>query len=163
MDDIVMVPVPRRHLATVYRVIAEGEAQTQPGEQPAPQPPAPVAAPSVANGASGNGDWSPNEIARLYRESPPVMRKFLDHLADPDHADQVLTGPELATVIYGEEDDRRRRKLPGALGAFGRRVKNRYSKRTWPFKASWNYERNIMEYKMDPWTAEQIRKAQGER
>lgn len=155
MEDIVMVPVPRRHLGAVYRVIGEGETEAQlaPELQPAP-----VAASNLANGDSDNGDWSPNEIARLYRESPPVMRQFLDQLAD--HPGEVVTAPELSEAIYGAEDDRRHRKLPGALGAFGRRVKNRYSKGTWPFRGNWSYENSVFEYKMDPWTAEQIRKAQ---
>jgi hypothetical protein len=88
------------------------------------------------------------------------MRKFLDYLTD--HAGKAVTSGEVATFIYGEDDDRRQRKLPGALGAFGRRTKNRYRKGTWPFSAGWSYEHSVFEYKMDPWTAEQIRKAQGE-
>ncbi len=69
------------------------------------------------------------------------------------------TGPELVKEVYGTEDPKGYRRLPGALGAFGRRVKNRYSKSTWPFKAEWSYAENVMHYEMDPWTAEQIRKA----
>ena len=161
MEDIVMVPVPRRHLGAVYRVIGEGEADVEPAPEPQPTPQPTLGAVSdPAAGDSDNGDWSPNEIARLYRESPPVMVKFLGYLAD--HPGEEVTAPDLAEFIYGSEDKRRQRKLPGALGAFGRRVKNRYRKGTWPFRGYWSYENSVFTYKMDTWSAEQVRKARGD-
>ncbi len=41
--------------------------------------------------------------------------------------------------------------MAGALGAFGRRWKNRYhggKKTKWPFESWWDYERNMMMYWM---------------
>ncbi len=34
------------------------------------------------------------------------------------------------------------------MGAFGRRVKNRYGKATSPFRADWNRDKEMMEYEM---------------
>ncbi len=143
-----MVPVPRKYLEVVYRAMSEAGAQqvqSEPAEEIAAIPE-----------SSGNGDWSPNELARAYRESPPPIRKVLSRLADD--AGQHVTGRELVKEVYGD-DPKGYRKLPGALGAFGRRVKNRYGKSTWPFTARWSYEENVMHYEMDRWTAEHVKKA----
>ncbi len=154
MDEIVMVPVPRRYLEIVYRAMGEAGAQQSPRELAEEDTEKEAV---EASESSGNGDWSPNELIRTYRESPPPIRKVLTYLAD--RAGQPVTGPELVREVYGAEDPKGKRKLPGALGAFGRRVKNRYGKGSWPFKARWSYEQNVMHYEMDSWTAEHIKRA----
>jgi hypothetical protein len=50
--------------------------------------------------------------------------------------------------------------MAGAVGAFGRRWKNRYhgGKDTkWPFEAWWDYERNVMVYRMPKEVADVIK------
>lgn len=143
-----MVPVPRRYLEIVYRAMGEAGAQQGQTEQVGGGPGVPE--------NSGNGDWSSNELIRAYRESPPPIVTVLTHLAN--NAGQPVTGRELVKEVYGD-DPKGYRRLPGALGAFGRRVKNRYGKSSWPFTAKWNYEESTMHYEMDKRTAEQIKKA----
>ena len=149
MEDIVMVPVPRKYLEVVYRAMGEaGVQQDQP--ETAKNTPA-------ASENSGDSDWSPEELIRAYRESPPPMRTVLNRLAE--NAGEAVTGSELVEEVYGDEDSRGYRKLPGALGAFGRRVKNRYGKSSWPFTSRWDYGEKEMHYEMDKWSAEHIKKA----
>jgi hypothetical protein len=78
----------------------------------------------------------------MYRESPPPMKALLRHLAA--HPETTFTAKELAEVI-----GRKRKQFPGVLGAYGRRVRNRYSMAIWPFRAEHSPENRMFTYEMD--------------
>ncbi|MCA1719012.1 MAG: hypothetical protein LC781_20025, partial [Actinobacteria bacterium] len=138
-EDLVEIPVPKRHLMEVYRLIGTLEAKESQGEA--------IKADMGDVEAVENGDWSPNELRMLYDQSPPAMIKLLDCLAD--NGDRWVPIRELNQAVYGEDDSGH--KLGGALGAFGRRVKNRHRK-PWPFKVQWGHEEQMLVYFMDSWT-----------
>lgn len=89
----------------------------------------------------GELDWNDALVARCYSESPDAMKRFLRHLAK--HPDQTFTSKEMAEAI-----GRSNRQLAGVLGAFGRRVRNRYSMASWPFDAQWSDQAEHMFYRM---------------
>jgi len=133
-----MVPVPRGRLQDVYRLLAADGA-------------------AAVEGPTKDGEWTPEELRRLYEESAPVMRTVLAYLAE--NAGRPVKATELARAVYGLDDDKGGRKLAGALGAVARRGKNRYGKRSWPFSAARKYQGGGWQYEMDADTAEHILKA----
>jgi len=98
------------------------------------------------------GVWTAELVIRCYRESPDPMQAFLRHLAM--NPDRTYTSPEMAETI-----NRTPRQLAGVLGAFGNRVRNRYSMGTWPFAADWSDEAGGMLYRMPDHVASVIRDA----
>lgn len=128
----VSVPVPEDRVQEVYALLA-GEA---PGEP-------------VGNGAA---EWAQEAIVRMYRESPPAMRAFLDHLCD--HAGQEFTLQQMADAI-----DRTAQQTRGVLGAFGHRVSSRYRWTSWPILSEWDSEERTVLYEMSPAVAQMIRSA----
>ena len=81
------------------------------------------------------------------------MKKFFDYLADNPEKDLWM---EHAAAAVGYTPH----QMAGALGAFGRRWKNRYHGGTdakWPFLSWWNFDINTMVYKMPTATAEVIK------
>jgi hypothetical protein len=52
-----------------------------------------------------------------------------------------------------------RAQLAGVLGAFGRRLKNRYKGAQRPFSARWDHEQGSWLYRMDAEAAEVIKRA----
>lgn len=91
-------------------------------------------------------------LARAFRESPDSMKKVFRHLAkNPDRAVPMV---ELAQAVGYKPAE-----MAGALGAFGRRWKNRYhggEDAKWPFDSWWDHENNTMVYKMSAAAAEVI-------
>ena len=84
-------------------------------------------------------------VKRAYRESPDTMKKVFDRLADSPDLVVPMEQLEKATGYTGTS------QMAGALGAFGRRWKNRYhggKDAKWPFEAWWDFERNSMVYRM---------------
>jgi len=86
-------------------------------------------------------EWDDALITRCYLESPPPMQAFMMHMAT--NPDRTFTSKQMASAI-----DRTGQQLAGVLGAFGRRVKNRYSMRSWPFDAQWSDDAGHMFYRM---------------
>ena len=113
---------------------------------------------TVAEGASGSDDrvrdWDDQLIERSWAESPRSMKLVLPYLAE--HADEWITTVDLARVAYPDSGDRK--KLAGALGAFGHRCSSRYGVKTWPFEAVWNYDIGMQEYSMEQRFADLYRK-----
>jgi hypothetical protein len=102
-----------------------------------------------------NDDWSrsPELLTRMYEESPKAMKDILRALAA--RPDEWLTAPELAQAIQ-HKPNADWNTVAGTLGAFGRRVKNRYKRRSWPFLSQWDHSRGRFLYSMSPDVARQI-------
>lgn len=143
MQDYINIPVPADRVQEVYELLARPKAS-----------PAEAVTPDSAQ--QGNGHPVPdNDItSRAYRESSEAMKKVFDHLAA--NPDRVVPMDELAKAVgYTGPSE-----MAGALGAFGRRWKNRYhgGKDTkWPFESWWDYERNMMVYRMSKEVADVIK------
>lgn len=131
----VQVPVPSHLVVDVYSLIAE-KISYRPVES---------ATPNVGMGIPE--EWSAFEIRRMYRESDTNMRAILDALAA--RAGEELSSRELKSVLSRSRGETATSsKLGGTLGAFGRRIKSRYRKQTWPFAARWIPQTNENEYTM---------------
>jgi hypothetical protein len=128
----VMVPVPEERVTEIFGILSRSAD--------------PVAS-ATENGAA---DWAREPIVRMYRESPPAMKAFLDHLADNPERD--FTSVEMAQAI-GRTD----RQFRGVLGAFGHRVHSRYRWDTWPFDVRWDTGRGFNVYRMSRAVADMIR------
>jgi hypothetical protein len=87
------------------------------------------------NGAT----WTPALLERMYLESPMPMQQFLVTLAK--RAGTVHTAEEMAEAI-----GRSRSQLAGVLGAYGRRVKNRYGMEHWPFETIYDHAAGMYSY-----------------
>jgi hypothetical protein len=122
MDEFVQVPVHKQHLARVYAFLGSLNEEATRYEQPAAE--------------SGDNEratgWTPDLIERQYRESKQFMRRFQKHLAE--HPGQQFSTSEMAVVLDAPKGSK---SVAGALGAYGRRVTNRYKQSDWLFKAWW--------------------------
>jgi len=132
--EFIMVPVPRDRVQEVYRLLAT-------------EPVLPTAA---LTGEEEAEPWTDSDITRAYRESPPRMKLFLDYLASMPG--QAVTSEETAKAV-----DYTRHQQAGMLGAFGRRVKNRYGRSTWFFEYGWNDKRGEWTYSMEAGPAKVLR------
>lgn len=120
VDEIVSVPVPRQYLAQVYRVIAELDA----GARGVSAQPTPVAA------EAGEDEWTPARIRRMVEESDETMRNILEAMAKQPGT--WLTSEDLAKAIKSKTADWN--TVAGALGAFSRRLSNRYGLESMPYQ-----------------------------
>ena len=138
-DYFVPVPVPRQLVVDVYRFVAERSRLTV------------EAQPSVGtNQAAGLPDnWSASEIKRLYSDSAKNMRAILDAMAARP-GERVSSNDLIEVLSRSRGGAAGSSILGGTLGAFGRRVKNRYRKNKWPFDAHWISETNQNYYVMSP-------------
>jgi hypothetical protein len=146
-EELVRVPVPRRHLGPVYGLIAKLEGALL---EEAPEPPAEVNQEAPRNGAATS--WTPELVRRAYVESPPAMMRVLDKLAANPEAE--IVSDELAAAIGPGKGWP---NLAGTLGAFGRRTKSRYKQGSWPFRHRWDHGLQKMVYAMPKDVAEIIR------
>ena len=87
------------------------------------------------NGAA----WTHELLERMYLESPKPMQQFLVTLAK--RAGSVHTAEEMAEAI-----GRSRSQLAGVLGAYGRRVKNRYGMEHGPFETIYDHGSGMYSY-----------------
>jgi hypothetical protein len=128
-QEFVNMPVPPERVQEVYELLAR---------------PLGSATATTAKPAQEEAVLDTPLLARAYRESPEAMKKVFDHLAN--EADQDVPMEDLAKAVGYHPH-----QMAGALGAFGRRWKNRYhggNDVKWPFSAWWNFDRNTMVYKM---------------
>jgi hypothetical protein len=140
MDELVNVLVPRRHLSQVYGFIAKLDASEG---QPLVTSAVPAESPALAATEAKSGgavsinvdEWTPSRLRRMVEESPPAMLEILRMLAD--RPGEWLAMNELAKAIRPDADWN---TVAGTLGAFGRRVKNRYGLESWPFENRYDYE-----------------------
>ena len=147
-DELVMVAVPKRRLIDVYELLGRpAQPKNEPGglqaviqaEQKGSFPMDAVIT-----------EWPRELVERAYRESPASMKKVFRYLAD--HAGERVPITDIAKAVGYT-----RPQLAGALGAFGRRVKNRYRHTTWPFAAEWDNDVNMWFYTMQPTEADAVR------
>jgi len=152
-DDLVNVPVPRQYLSQVYGFIARLDA----GEGEV------VSAESVhlttkeVNGPGAStvdvDAWTPSRLRRMVDDSPPAMLQILKALAE--RSGESLTIGELAKAIRPDADWN---TVAGTLGAFGRRVRNRYGLESWPFESRYDYEVGGRVCRMSEEIARQIKR-----
>jgi hypothetical protein len=137
MTEYMNVPVPTDRLQDVYELLA--------------RVPEPAAAVSLTEDQDPRlpAGWSAFDIVRAYRESPDTMKTVLAHLSERPGV--AVSGGELAGLIPYT-----RPQFAGTLGAFGRRIKNRYSKTTWPIEAEANSADDEWHYRMSQGVAELI-------
>ncbi len=142
--EFISIPVPVDRVQEVYELLARPKAQPPEtkkawGEEVAPD--------------SGLSDTDRDILVRAYRESQETMRAVFKYLAERAGHGVLMT--ELAAAV-----GRTPRQMSGAFGAFGRRFANRYGKdgAKWPFAAYWDYERNMMTYRLSPEAAEVVKK-----
>jgi hypothetical protein len=145
VNDLVQVMVPREFLPDVYTLLAKLTTENN-AEQPTEE---------ELNGSleekPEDKKWTPDLIRRMYEESSPGMTRALNYMAE--HPDRWIPAPEVTEAIEPGRDSRR---LGGTLGAFGKRVKNRYGMGTWPFHFRWDSENGHALYWMDDAIAKQI-------
>ena len=144
-QEYIHIPVPADRVQEVYELLARPKAE------PRVIADAPVDALTTAMVDSREAAEQPALVARIYRESPDTMKSMMKALA-------ARAGHGVPMEVVAEEVGRAPRQMAGALGAFGRRFKHRYSMEAthWPFEAWWDYERNTMVYRMSTNVAEVI-------
>jgi hypothetical protein len=135
-DELVTIPVPTRHLAAIYAFIGaldEGGVSGKPGQA-----------------AELSDEWTPDLIERQYRESPDSMKAFQDLLAG-EPGKEFSTHDMVSALSLPNW-----KSVAGILGAYGHRVKSRYSKATFPFETRWENEGAAL-FSMSPEVAEIIK------
>lgn len=142
-DELVNVLVPKRHLSRVYGLIAELEKGVEPKANGSPPVPA----------GSDHDDWTASRIRRMVEQSPPAMRDILKAMAT--RAGDWLTTEDLAKSIEANPDADWN-TVAGTIGAFGRRMRNRYGIDTPPFEKKRDHDRRCKVYRMDNAMATQI-------
>lgn len=134
--DLVQILVPRELVMDIYQFVsAHGDSDSH------------RASDHDLNGNRIPDDWSASLVRRMYAESPKHMRAILDTLAA--RADETVRADELIAVLSTSRGDQATSStLGGTLGAFGRRVRNRYRKTSWPIKRHWDSDAHQMNYRM---------------
>ncbi|KAA0215765.1 MAG: hypothetical protein DYG94_06365 [Leptolyngbya sp. PLA3] len=140
-EELVNVLVPRRHLSQVYGFIAQLEAAgTARGGTTASGEAAKAEVTETGNGANNAlnlDEWTPSRLRKMVEQSPPAMADILEALAD--RPCEWLSMEDLAAAIKNKPDADWN-TVAGTLGAFGRRVKNRYGIESWPFENRYDHE-----------------------
>jgi hypothetical protein len=85
----------------------------------------------------------------MVNESPKAMRCILRALATAEREDEWISIARLAKAIE-HKPHATAHTVAGMLGAFGRRVKNRYSWTEWPFEVRRDVKEGTWEYWMLP-------------
>lgn len=112
-DDLVQVPVPKRYLGAVYKLIGDLEA-------------------GGAGESSGypadNDGWTPELLRRAYEESEPDVQAILKHLAK--RPEVQVPSSELVKVLRTVRGSKANAStLAGVNGAFGHRIAGQYGLR----------------------------------
>jgi hypothetical protein len=140
-EDLVMMPVPRSRVPEVYRLLAGSSANGAVKTEDAATPVRGHSRPSASGGSATDNGWPPELIERDYHESPDSMKAILEEMAA--NPEQELTTDDFARVLGSSTS-----KVAGALGAYGRRTRNRYGRSNWSFEAAWDDARRQVIYKM---------------
>lgn len=124
-DDLVNVAVPKKHLQRVYRLLADLDEDGG-GSGDGTLPP---------RGGDGDGgtfeEWTNARLERMVSESGQAMRDILRALVL--RPGDWLSTADLAKAIE-DNPDADWNTIAGMLGAFGRRIRNRYGLDTWPME-----------------------------
>lgn len=119
--EYVNLPVPKHLVPAVMALIAK-QMLTNANESQS-------AAASVAGQPL---ELTEDLFKRIWKESGATIRKAMNCLAR--RPSQPISAADLAKDVFGSSKGH---KLPGAMGAFGRRCKNRYGG-VKPFSVEWN-------------------------
>lgn len=143
------VAVPEHRLLDVYRLLS-GDSDAEEGST--------EAVTAEERPSKMRGDWTPDLVRRMYRESPPnSMKVILAEMANRAE-EWVLMEEFVKPVEKARGRETTRSAMPGIFGAFGRRVKNRYQMGEWPFEDRWDHESGQQAYRMPVDVAEGIAK-----
>ena len=140
MTTYVHVSVPEPLLVEVYALLASQNRTEQTHL-------------SESELATTNG-WTKDELCRAYLESQEGPKLVLEYLAN--RPDEWVSYGDLAAGIGRETN-----QLRGILGAFTRRLKNRYQKEDWPFEWLYDAERKRSMYCMSALNAAIIEEVAG--
>ena len=135
MSNFVMVPVPEERVQDVYALL--GKPAESESRRPSPDE------------SQLSDEWSKDEIVRAYRESPATIKQMLRRLAE-DSGTWISSDKLYRPLGYSSH------QFAGMMGAFGRRVKNRYSKSEWFFEYRWDDKVGMVVYRMNPPASEFI-------
>ena len=141
-NELVAVMVPKHHLAKVYGFIAQLESVSPAaGNTPAETLP------------DASGDWTSVRLRRMVQESQQAMRDVLKLMAEK--AGTWVSVHELASAI-SNKDKPDWQTLAGAMGALGRRVKNRYGIDKMPFEKRYDHTAHCKMFRMSKEVAGQV-------
>jgi hypothetical protein len=140
-EEFVSVLVPRKHVTRVYGLIASLE-QHRSGDSDL----------ATMRSQTKEEQWPRDLIERQYRESPDSMKIFQKYLAD--HQGEEFSTTEMATALDAAHGWN---TIAGQLGAYGRRIKNRYERDSFPFESRWDHEKGEQYHSMTPQVAEIIK------
>lgn len=132
MPALVNVAVPEAHLGEVYALL---------GRLAKDEPPAPEA------NKSDQDWWTEKRLRRAFEESSPAQQAILLAMAEANG--KWISVSEVAEKV-GEGGEYDWNSLAGALGAFGRRSRNRYKAKVRPFTRRYNPAKGEKEYLMAP-------------
>lgn len=128
MSALVNVAVPEAHLGEVYALLGR-LAKDEPG---------------VPEASKSDQDWwTEKRLRRAYEESSPAQQSILLAMAEANG--KWISVSEVAAKVGKEYDWN---NLAGALGAFGRRSRNRYKAKVRPFIRRYNPAKEEKEYLM---------------
>jgi hypothetical protein len=151
--DIVNVPVPRKHLRTVYSALATAMAADDAATAVAPaavrEPPEGRPPWEMLDKPEGEavyvqdqGWWTPDMIRRLHeRLTYPGVRALITMMAEQAPRELTLAEVEAATTTKVVQ-------LRAELGALTKLVKKVFNERLWPFTVRWG-SGGVANYWMD--------------
>ena len=125
-SDLVSILVPKLHLKEIYGFISTLDGEGKPTAE-----------------TMKAEDWLPDLIRRQFDESPEIIKRFQKILAS--HPGEKFLTSDMASKLKASKGPK---TIAGALGAYGRRTKNRYKMETWPFKNAWNHTEGQQSYWM---------------
>ena len=141
-NELVAVMVPKRHLSKVYGFIAQLDSNSpEAGNSPAEAP------------TDAASDWTSARVRRMVQESQQAMRDVLQAMAEK--AGTWVSVPELASAI-SNNPKADWNTIAGAMGAFGRRVKNRYGIDKKPFERRYDHTTHGKMFRMSKDIASQV-------
>jgi Family of unknown function (DUF6416) len=121
--------ISRRMLSDNEDAATSGELPAAPRLSPTPLAAGAGSSPYI-NERDADETWPDDLLRRSYEESSPAMRAILDLMANEPA--RRSTTREFATAA-GFEGERGYWSVPGVMGAYTRRAKNRYGHDLWPF------------------------------
>jgi hypothetical protein len=127
---LVNVAVPEGHLGEVYALLGR-LAKDEPT--------------AVETNKSDQDWWTEKRLRRAFEESSPSQQAILRAMAEANG--KWISVSEVAAKVGAGYDWN---SLAGALGAFGRRCRNRYKAKVRPFTRRYNPSKEEKEYLMPP-------------
>ena len=146
MNEFVMVPVPSDRVLEVYWYLSI----PTPDEEREDGPPLLRAVRAEGSSIKTELVWTPDLLKDQFARSPKSLKAIQRHLAANPGVE--YTTDELAEVMNATNGWQ---SVAGALGAYGRRIKNHYGL-PWPFSCDYDEDRGRYVYSMHPENAEVI-------